>query len=91
MLTSVVTATTFSEAETPEETRAIGRISDIWVDPDRRGLGIGRALISTAEARLRGAGLKRIEISAVPANEAALRLYRRLGYGPALVTLAKSP
>ncbi|HUS54366.1 MAG TPA: GNAT family N-acetyltransferase [Thermohalobaculum sp.] len=73
----------------PEKTRSVGRISDLWVEPDHRGCGVTRALIDAAEARLRGAGLKRVEIYAVAGNANALRLYQALGYGPYEVSLAK--
>ncbi len=76
-------------AYVPEETRSVGRISDLWVEPASRGRGIARALIAAAEGRLRTAGLKRVEITAVAGNAGALRLYRALGYGPYHVTLAK--
>jgi len=73
----------------PEETRSMGRISDLWVEPEHRGSGVARTLIDAAEARLRGAGLKRVEIYAVAGNTKALRLYQALGYGPYEVSLAK--
>ena len=73
----------------PEETRSVGRISDLWVEPEHRGCGIARALIDAAEVRLRGAGLKRVEIYAVAGNAKAVRLYQALGYGPYEVSLAK--
>ena len=74
----------------PEATRLLGQISDLWVTPDARGRGIARMLIAAAEAHLKSAGLKRIEITAVAGNERALRLYRVLGYDPHEVTLAKN-
>ena len=73
----------------PEETRSMGRISDLRVEPEHRGSGVARTLIDAAEARLRGAGLKRIEIYAEAGNAKALRLYQALGYGPYEVSLAK--
>jgi ribosomal protein S18 acetylase RimI-like enzyme len=73
----------------PEETRSMGRISDLWVEPASRGSGAARALISAAEARLREAGLKRVEIYAVAGNARAIKLYQTLGYGPYEVSLAK--
>jgi ribosomal protein S18 acetylase RimI-like enzyme len=73
----------------PEETRNVGRISDLWVEPEHRGRGVARALIDAAEVRLREASLRRVEICAVAGNAKALRLYDALGYGPYEVSLAK--
>jgi ribosomal protein S18 acetylase RimI-like enzyme len=73
----------------PEKNRAVGKISDLWVEPAYRGRGIARALIRMAEARLRAAGVRRAEISAIPANADALRLYRSLGYSDYLVTVGR--
>ena len=74
----------------PDETRRLGYISDLWVEPGARGLGIARALIAEAEARFQAAGLKRVEIAALAGNSQALGLYQALGYGPYYVMLAKA-
>lgn len=73
----------------PKDARLVGDLSDLWVEPAFRGRGIARALIATAEARLRAAGIRRAEISALPGNAAALGLYRRLGYADYLLTLGR--
>lgn len=70
--------------------RRYGAISDLWVEPGARGAGIGAALIETVEQRLRTVGIGRIELTALAANGDAIRLYRRLGYGPYELTLAKA-
>ncbi|MEM8699200.1 MAG: GNAT family N-acetyltransferase, partial [Pseudomonadota bacterium] len=41
------------EKITPEETRASGSISSLWVEPKFRRQGIASALIAEAEARMR--------------------------------------
>lgn len=74
----------------PEDARIVGDLSDLWVEPAFRGRGIARALIAGAEARLRAAGIRRVQVSAVPGNAAALALYRRLGYGACIVTFART-
>lgn len=71
------------------QNRLVGRLSDLWVAPGARGQGAARALIAAAEARLKAAGVKRAEVTAVQGNAAALELYARLGYAPYEVTLAK--
>lgn len=74
----------------PPETRTFGWISDLWVEPQARGNGIGRALIAAAEARLRAAGIGRVELAAVVGNADALALYERLGYRRYEVSLSKT-
>ena len=72
------------------QNRAFGMLSDLWVGPDARGKGVARSLIAAAEARLKAAGITRVEVTAVPGNTTALRLYAELGYGPYQVTLSKA-
>ena len=74
----------------PPATRSYGWISDLWVEPDARGLGTGRALIAEAEERLRAAGLTRVGLAAVVGNTGAAALYEHLGYAPYEITLAKA-
>jgi ribosomal protein S18 acetylase RimI-like enzyme len=50
------------------------------VDPDRRRLGIGRALLDVAEQRLTAAGARRIDAMVLDANRPAHRLWSRAGY-----------
>ena len=73
----------------PPDTRTVGWISDLWVEPDFRASGIAGKLIAAAEARFRAAGLKRMEIAAVAGNAVALRLYESLGYSRYEITLSK--
>ena len=58
----------------------LARLYSTGVAPDRRGAGLGRALLRAAEraARRRGADLMRLEVR--PDNQAALDLYRSAGY-----------
>lgn len=64
-------------------------ITDLVVEESARGTGIGRSLLAEAEKRARKAGLGRIMITALHANEAALRAYQAAGYGTYLITLQK--
>lgn len=70
--------------------RVHGVISDLYVVPEARGRGVGRALIAEAERIMRAAGLDRVHIATLSANEAAASAYRALGYAPHVTVLAKA-
>ena len=53
---------------------------NIAVHPSRRGEGIGRALLSECIRRAARAGASRIFLEVRAGNEAALRLYRSMGF-----------
>jgi ribosomal protein S18 acetylase RimI-like enzyme len=55
-------------------------LQDLWVLPDRRSGGIGRALIAAAERETAARGHGRLLLSVGVHNERALSLYERLGY-----------
>ncbi len=50
------------------------------VAPDRRGRGIGSALLAEALRWAREQGVAKVELSVYPENRAALGLYRRFGF-----------
>jgi ribosomal protein S18 acetylase RimI-like enzyme len=52
----------------------------IAVAADRRGAGIGTALMSSAFAWGRATGVEKILLSVYPHNERAIALYRRFGF-----------
>jgi ribosomal protein S18 acetylase RimI-like enzyme len=58
-----------------------GYILSMYVRPESRGLGIGKALLQeviTQERRL--SGLEQLHLSVVTSNEAARSLYRAMGF-----------
>lgn len=55
-------------------------LEDLVVAPDRRGLGIGGALLEAARAVARTAGCTRITLLTDADNAAAKRLYARCGF-----------
>ena len=57
-----------------------GEVFAIYVDPDRWGSGIGRALIALAERRLRERGARRVVLWVLAGNDRARRFYERAGY-----------
>lgn len=55
-------------------------IAGLAVDPEWRGRGLGRLLMARARERAEALGLPRISLICFERNEAALQLYRRLGF-----------
>ena len=62
----------------PRRSRAIW-LEDLYVRPEHRGGGVGRALLAAVAARVRERGGERLEWSALDWNELALGFYRGLG------------
>ena len=55
----------------------------LYVEPELRGLGVGRDLALAAITTARTLGYKRIMVDTVPAMRIAVRLYRELGFSEA--------
>ncbi len=55
-------------------------VKDLAVEADRRGQGLGRALVLAACAALRDRGAERVELKVHGDNVPALRLYTALGF-----------
>lgn len=66
-----------------------GVIENIYVDPDRRGEGIGTELLAAAQRALRERGAEALALEAMADNEAALRFYRRHGFDRHRIGLEK--
>lgn len=57
-----------------------GWLHHLAVDAEYRGRGIGTALVTEAERRLKAKGCLKANLLVHRSNRAARRLYRRLGY-----------
>ena len=55
-------------------------LEDLFVAPDARRAGVGRALAEASLERARARGCRRIQLDANERNEPALALYRSLGF-----------
>ncbi len=67
-----------------------GWLNYLAVHPDARGEGIGRALVTHAEAVLREAGCPKLNLQVRAENDAAIAFYRALGFDvDAAVSLGK--
>jgi GNAT superfamily N-acetyltransferase len=58
----------------------VGELKRMYVAPDARGEGIGRALVARLEAEARTLGLTRLVLETGTRQLAALALYRRVGF-----------
>ena len=72
-----------------DEFRNHGTVTDLIVHGDWRGRGIGPMLLNEAERLTKEAGLKRLVIGALVANERAERTYRAFGFEPYVSILSK--
>jgi len=52
----------------------------LWVEPDSRNAGVAFHLLTHVIARLQGAGIRRALLWVMDGNDAAVRLYRRVGF-----------
>lgn len=63
-----------------EKKRKHGYVSDMFVLPNWRRMGVGSKMLSTVEAHFRARGIERLRINGVSLNKAALGLYERYGF-----------
>jgi len=89
--TEIVGFVTFGvESDGYDQDVTRGVVRNIYVEPDRRGDGIGSALLDAAETRLAERGADAVSLDVMADNEDARRFYRRHGYAPHRVELEKS-
>lgn len=70
-------------AEEPEVGRWLEKVpllNRLFVGPNHRRRGIGRAIVEEASRLLRDAGHRQVALGVGPDNHAARRLYERLGF-----------
>ena len=58
----------------------MGAIQNFGVTPEHRGRGLGTQLMAASLAGFASAGVRRVYLEVTAQNEAAIRLYRRLGF-----------
>jgi ribosomal protein S18 acetylase RimI-like enzyme len=69
--------------------KSLAFVFDLWVRPDARGRGLGRAAMLALEAEARSLGLDRIRLNVFGHNDVARNLYRSLGYEELSVLMGK--
>lgn len=68
---------------------ACGKLHDVYVDEGARGLGVGEALVRAAIARLEARGAPRVVLLTAVQNEAAQRLFGRLGFRTTMLEMTR--
>lgn len=68
---------------------ARGSLDHLWVCPEGRRRGIGRALVRAASVWLRGQGATRLEVCVSRGNCAAAAFWRTLRFRPAMDVLER--
>jgi len=58
----------------------VGELSDMWIEPEFRRLGIGRKLSDLAIDWLKMHPIHSIEIQVLVGNEASYKLYESMGF-----------
>jgi GNAT superfamily N-acetyltransferase len=71
------------------DVRNHGTVTDLIVHEGWRGRGIGQLLLQEAERLTKAAGLKRLVIGVLVANERAERTYRNFGFEPYVAIMKK--
>lgn len=66
-----------------------GFIHDLWVVQDARGAGAGRALVEETLRRFHAMGVHQVRLETAWKNDAARRLFTRLGFHEAAVTMVR--
>jgi len=66
-----------------------GLLHDIIVDPEQRRHGVGRALLEAALEYVRLRGLEQIVLSTAERNEAAQRLFAKVGFRRTMVEMTR--
>ena len=72
-----------------EAERDHGTLAELYVVPEVRGKGLGRALIEGCEAWARRRGHKLLTVGVLTKNPSAIRAYEGAGYSPYWVTLRR--
>ena len=67
----------------------ISVITDIWVDPDWRRLGLGRELVERFASTSRAAGYPVVEVNTLSADSRAVAFWHSMGFTDWMVRLSR--
>jgi ribosomal protein S18 acetylase RimI-like enzyme len=68
---------------------ACGKLHDVYVDESGRGSGLGEALVREAVRRLTARGAPRVVLLTAVQNEAAQRLFAKLGFATTMLEMTR--
>jgi ribosomal protein S18 acetylase RimI-like enzyme len=68
---------------------ACGKLHDVYVDDSMRGQGLGEKLVSEVLRRLTEQGAPRVVLMTAVQNEAAQRLFKRLGFRTTMLEMTR--
>ncbi|HLX88238.1 MAG TPA: GNAT family N-acetyltransferase [Acidimicrobiales bacterium] len=66
---------------------ALGVIDGCYVEPDARGVGVGRAMLDSLVAWFSGAACRGIDVSALPGDRRSKNFFEAAGFTARLITL----
>lgn len=66
-----------------------GWLHDVYVDESARGGGVGARLVDAVAARLEALGAPRIVLTTAARNEAAQRLFERIGFRRTMIEMTR--
>jgi GNAT superfamily N-acetyltransferase len=72
-----------------EKDRHHGFLAELYVVPEARGKGHGRALIEGCEGWARGRGHRLLQVGVLAGNGRAIRSYEGAGYSPYAITMRR--
>ena len=78
------------ESESYEQDGRRGIVENLFVRAERRGEGIGAALLTAAERELTAQGVDVVALEVMADNDTARQFYRKQGYEPHRIELEKS-
>jgi ribosomal protein S18 acetylase RimI-like enzyme len=82
LITESDTGTAIATIQATLDESGIGRIQNVGVVPERRGLGLGVALLAQCLHGLRAVGARQVTLEVTSGNPDAMRLYHRAGFRP---------
>ncbi len=68
---------------------ACGKLHDVYVDEGARGQGLGEQLVREVSRRLTEKGAPRVVLMTAVQNEAAQRLFKRLGFRTTMLEMTR--
>lgn len=72
-----------------EPERRHGFLAELYVTPEVRGKGLGRALIAGCEAWARERGHRLLTVGVLAKNPSAIRAYEGAGYAPYVIIMRR--